>query len=176
MRVVAGELRGRRLSSPPRGSGVRPTSDRVREAVFSILGDVDGTDVLDLFCGTGALAIEAISRGAAHATLVDSRTRLARRNVAELGLAGRCGVVRSDVVRYLRGTDDRFDLVFCDPPYRLADRLEGDLASLIPERIATGGRVIVEGAVRRPLQLPMPLITERRYGDTLIRVHGESGR
>jgi 16S rRNA (guanine966-N2)-methyltransferase len=176
LRIVAGELRGRRLTAPARGSGVRPTADRVREALFSILGDVDGDAVLDLFCGTGALAIEAISRGAARATLVDSHSQLARRNVEAVGLSDRCTVVGSDVVRYLRGTEDRFDLVFCDPPYRLADRLEGELASLIPERLAARGRVIMEGPVHTPLELPTPLITERRYGDTLIRIHGEDGR
>ena len=94
LRVVAGELGGRRLSRPPRRSAaVRPTADRVREALFSILGDVEGATVLDLFCGTGALAIEALSRGAAGAALVDTRTALARRNVAELGLGDRCEVV-----------------------------------------------------------------------------------
>jgi 16S rRNA (guanine966-N2)-methyltransferase len=172
MRVVAGELKGRRLLSPPRRSAaVRPTSDRVREALFSILGDLEGAIVLDLFCGTGALAIEALSRGAGRATLVDARTSLARSNVSRLGLADRCEVVRSDVPRYLRRAGGRFDLVFCDPPYRLADRLEGELDALIPARLAEGGRLITEGAVGRPLALSLPLITERRFGDTLIRIH-----
>jgi 16S rRNA (guanine966-N2)-methyltransferase len=175
MRVVGGELGGRRLAAPPRGSAVRPTADRVREALFSILGAIDGAQVLDLFCGTGALAIEAISRGAAAATLVDSHTRLSRRNVADLGLEDECSVIRSDVIRYLRGTADRFDLVFCDPPYKLADRLEGELALLIPKRLAAGGRVITEGPVSRPLEIPLPLVTERRYGETMIRIH-QDGR
>ena len=87
MRVIAGELKGRRLVAP-RGWKVRPTSDRVREAVFSALGDVESATVLDLYCGTGALAIEALSRGAAHATLVDRDTRAALGNVQSLGLAG----------------------------------------------------------------------------------------
>ena len=177
MRVVAGELKGRRLASPPRGSAaVRPTADRVREALFSMLGDVGGTAVLDLFCGTGALAIEAVSRGGAAATLVDRRTSLARRNVAQLGLADRCDVVRSDVISYLRRAAARWDLIFCDPPYRLADRLEGELDSLIPERLAEGGRLITESAARRPLTLGLPLLTERRFGDTLIRIHGAATR
>ncbi len=172
MRVVAGELKGRRLASPPRRSeAVRPTADRVREALFAILGDVTGARVLDLYCGTGALAIEALSRGAGRATLVDVRTSLARRNVEELGLAGRCEVVRSDAARYLRRARRRFDLVFCDPPYRLADRLEGELDSLVADRLAKGGRLITESAARRPLQLSLPLDVERRFGDTLIRIH-----
>jgi 16S rRNA (guanine(966)-N(2))-methyltransferase RsmD len=177
VRVVAGELKGRRLASPPRASAaVRPTADRVREAVFSILGEIGGATVLDLFCGTGALAIEAISRGAARGTLVDRRTSLARRNVVELDLVERCEVVRADAIGYLRRSTERWDLIFCDPPYRLADRLEGELDSLIAERLAEGGRLIAESATRRPLTLSLPLLTERRFGDTLVRVHGAPPR
>jgi 16S rRNA (guanine966-N2)-methyltransferase len=176
VRVVAGELKGRRLASPPRRSAaVRPTADRVREALFSILGDVGQTVVLDLFCGTGALGIEALSRGATGAILVDTRTSLARRNVAALGLAQRCEVVRADVLAYLRRATAQWDLIFCDPPYRLADRLEGELDSIIGSRLAPGGRLILEGSVRRPLRLDLPLEQERRYGDTLIRIHTGGG-
>jgi len=172
VRVVAGELGGRRLQGPPRRSAaVRPTADRVREALFSILGDVRGAAVLDLYCGTGALGIEAVSRGAAGAVLVDTHPELARRNVAELGLGGRCEVVHSDARAYLRRTRRVFDLIFCDPPYRLADRLEGELDSPIGSRLTPGGRLILEGSVRRPLRLDLPLELERRYGDTLIRIH-----
>ena len=172
MRIVAGELKGRRLASPPRRSAaVRPTSDRVREAVFSILGDIEGARALDLYCGTGALGIEAVSRGAAGATLVDTHTALARRNVTELGLGDRCEVVRSDARAYLRRARRAFDLIFCDPPYRLADRLEGELDTLIGNRLARGGRLILEGSARRPLRLNLPVLVERRYGDTLVRIH-----
>jgi 16S rRNA (guanine966-N2)-methyltransferase len=150
---------------------VRPTSDRVREALFSILGEVGGARALDLFCGTGALGIEALSRGAAHATLVDTRTALVRRNVAELGIGHRCEIVRSDARAFLRRERREFELIFCDPPYRLADRLEGELDSLIPARLAEGGRLICESAARHPLELSLPLLAERRYGDTLIRIH-----
>src|SRR5205085_228909 len=129
-----------------------------------------------LFCGTGALAIEALSRGARGATLVDTHTGLARRNVAELGLEDRCEVIRSDALRYLRRARRRFDLVFCDPPYRLAHGLEGELDSLVGGRLAKGGRLVVETAARRPLELRLPLTAERRYGDTLIRIHSSEGR
>jgi 16S rRNA (guanine966-N2)-methyltransferase len=177
LRIVAGELGGRRLATPPRRSvAVRPTSDRVREALFSILGDVQDARVLDLFCGTGALGIEALSRGAASATLVDTHTALVRRNVAELGVGRRCEVVRSDARAFLRRSRREFDLVFCDPPYRLADRLRGDLDSLIPKRLAPGGRLIVEGAARRPLTLSLPVVTERRYGDTAVTVYEQAPR
>ena len=101
MRVIAGELKGRPLLAP-RGWKVRPTSDRVREAIFSALGDaVAGARVLDLYCGTGALAIEALSRGAATAVLVDRDTRPALGNVESLGLGERAELVRSDAERWL---------------------------------------------------------------------------
>lgn len=169
MRVVAGQLGGRRIEAP-KGTGVRPTADRVREALFSILGDVNGARVLDLYCGTGALAIEAISRGAASAVLVDADPAPARRNVEALEIGDRCAIVRADAVRYLGGADDRFDLVFCDPPYKLAARLGPELTRLIPDRLAEKGRVIVESDVRQPLRLELPTQLERRYGDTLIRI------
>jgi 16S rRNA G966 N2-methylase RsmD len=133
--------------------------------------------VLDLFCGTGALGFEALSRGAAAATLVDKRSGPARGNADELGLAGRAEIVRADVVRFLRGAGEgAFDLVFCDPPYRLADRLAGELDPLIRRALAEGGRVIVETSPDRSLALSLPLLRERRYGDTLIRVHAAAGK
>ncbi len=107
MRVIAGELKGRPLVAP-RGWKVRPTSDRVREAIFSALGEaVAGARVLDLFCGTGALAIEALSRGAASAVLVDRDTRPALGNVESLGLGERVELVRSDVERWLAARAER---------------------------------------------------------------------
>lgn len=171
LRITGGELGGRRIRAP-RGD-VRPTTERVREAIFSILGDVAGARVLDLFCGSGALAIEALSRGAAEATLVDTRPATARRNLEALGLAERARTVRSDAARFLRRAEaSSFDLVLCDPPYRLADRLAGDLDPLIRRALANGGRVMVETSPDRPLPLGLPLVTERGYGDTLIRIHG----
>lgn len=181
MRVVAGELGGRRLVAP-RGWKVRPTSDRVREAVFSALGGIEGSRVLDLFCGTGALGIEAISRGAATATLVDRDIRAALGNVRNLGLHDRVDLVRSDVVRWLeqRETSDgdrvtRFDLIFVDAPYKLADRLGPDLDLHLPRHLADGGRVIAESSARRPLGLALPLLRERRYGGTLVTFHAAEG-
>jgi 16S rRNA (guanine966-N2)-methyltransferase len=171
LRITGGELGGRRIRVP-RGD-VRPTTERVREAIFSILGDVAGARVLDLFCGSGALAIEALSRGAAEATLVDTRPATARRNLEAIGLAERARTVRSDAARFLRRAEaSSFDLVLCDPPYRLADRLAGDLDPLIRRALANGGRVMVETSPDRPLPLRLPLVTERGYGDTLIRIHG----
>jgi 16S rRNA (guanine966-N2)-methyltransferase len=175
MRVAGGELRGRRLTAPRRRA--RPTTERVREAIFSILGPIEGARVLDLFCGSGALGIEALSRGAASATLVDIDTRAARRNVAELGLGERAEVVRANAVRFLRAAEPRaYDLIFCDPPYRLADRLAAQLGPLLRAATAERGRVILETAPDGPLDLDMPLALERDYGDTLIRVHSPEER
>jgi len=176
VRVTGGELRGRRLAAPPgRSRAVRPTAERAREAIFSILAErVAGARVLDLYCGTGALGIEALSRGAARAVLVDSEPRLARSNVDALGVGGRAQAVGADAAPFLRRTDERFDLILCDPPYNIADGVEGVLASLIPPRLAVGGRVIVESSARRPLALTtLELETERRYGEALVRVYGE---
>ena len=156
--MIAGELKGRPLLAP-RGWKVRPTSDRVREAIFSALGEaVAGARVLDLYCGTGALAIEALSRGAASAVLVDRDTRPALGNVESLGLGERAELVRSDAERWLAARADeagtpRFDLVFVDAPYRLADRVGKELDTRLPHLLAEGGRAIVESGARGPLRL-----------------------
>src|ERR1700760_4875396 len=151
MRVVAGELKGQKLVAP-QGWKVRPTSERVREAVFSTLGErVDVAVVLDLYCGTGALAIEALSRGAARATLVDRDTRPALGNVERLGLGGRVELVRADAGAWLAGAsapagagaaavepadEGRYDLVFVDAPYRLADLVAEELDTHLPGVLA----------------------------------------
>jgi 16S rRNA (guanine966-N2)-methyltransferase len=171
VRVIAGELKGQRLVAP-RGWKVRPTSDRVREAVFSALGDIAGARVLDLYCGTGALAIEALSRGAATATLVDRDTRPALGNVERLGLGARADLVRADASRWLAeqgGAAEmpRFDLIFVDAPYKLADRVGQALDTYLPRLLAAGGRAVVESGARRPLQIKsLERLRQRRYGAT----------
>jgi 16S rRNA (guanine966-N2)-methyltransferase len=173
LRITGGELGGRRLSGPRRGDEMRPTTERVREAVFSMLGPVDGARVLDVFCGTGALGVEALSRGAASATLVDSDTRLAQRNVDVLGLRQRAEVVRSEALRYLgRAPEASFDLVLCDPPYGfLTERLARQLGPALERVLAPGGRLMVESAPDAPLEVGLPVLRERRYGDTQVRIH-----
>ena len=172
MRVVAGEFRGRRRAAP-RGRRTRPTADRVREALFSMLGDLAGARVLDLYAGSGALGIEALSRGAGSAVFVERDPRAAaviERNLAELGLEQR--VVTDEALRYLARAKSSFDLVFCDPPYDSAPRNAGTLAERLPAVLADHARIVTESDKRDPLELPFPLLTERTYGDTRIAIHG----
>jgi 16S rRNA (guanine966-N2)-methyltransferase len=173
MRIIAGELKGRRLRMPG-GAPTRPTADRVREALFSMLADVSGAHVLDLFAGSGALGIEALSRGAAAAVFVESDARAAatiRANLESLGLEGT--VVRRDVARFLSDPSrEAYDLVFCDPPYDSGPRIAGQLAERLPAMLAEGARIVTESDKRRPLELPFPLLRERTYGDTRIAIHG----
>jgi 16S rRNA (guanine966-N2)-methyltransferase len=173
MRVVAGTYGGRRLAAP-RGRATRPTTDKVREAVFSILGPIDGLRVLDLYAGSGAMGIEALSRGAAGATFVESDPRALealRRNLDGFGIED-ARAVRSDVGSFLRrASGERWDLVFCDPPYKLAHRLAPELDELLPRVIGEGARIVCESSHRQPLVLQLPLLTQRRYGDTVIAIH-----
>ena len=177
VRVIAGTYKGRRLQAPA-GLDTRPTSDRVREALFSILGSerVEDARVLDLFAGSGALGIEALSRGAAEATFVDSAPPAIRAVEANLAAVGAgAGVVRSEARRFL-GRASRsarqYDLVFLDPPYRLAASLGRDLSEALAAVLAPGAAVVAESDRRAPLEVDLPLEDERRYGDTLIRIHG----
>ena len=175
MRVVAGRYGGRRLVAPP-GSATRPTSDRVREALFSVLGpSVQGARVLDLYAGSGALGIEALSRGAASAVFVDRSPRAVaaiRANLEALGIEA--DVRRREARTALRAASaraDTYDLVFLDPPYRRAAELGRELSEALPAVLAPGARVVSESDRREPLELALPLADERRYGDTLIRIH-----
>jgi 16S rRNA (guanine(966)-N(2))-methyltransferase RsmD len=175
MRVIAGAYGGRELRAP-RGTATRPTSDRVREALFSILGDVSGARVLDLFAGSGALAIEALSRGAASATLVDAATgsvATIRRNLASLDIDAEVRHQRALVfLRNARSDGRHYDLVFLDPPYRRAQDLGADLSVALVPVLAPEARVVSESDRRAPLELELPIVDRRTYGDTLISIHG----
>ncbi len=171
MRVIAGELGGRQLLAP-KGWQVRPTPERVREAMFSALGDISGMRVADLYCGTGALGIEALSRGAESAVLVDRDTRPAIGNVHNLGLTARVELVRAEASEWLATTTERFDLVFADPPYRIAPEIAAALDRHLGGVLAPEGRVVVECEAKRPLELPsLEAVRERRYGRTLVTFH-----
>jgi 16S rRNA (guanine966-N2)-methyltransferase len=176
MRVVGGRLGGRTLHAP-RGRATRPTPERVREALFSILADrIAGARVLDLFAGTGALGIEALSRGASAVTFVDSsRAGVAaiRRNLQALQLDAE--VVPQSVAAFLERaprSGRQYDLVFLDPPYRHAASLGGELSRALEPVLAPNAIVVSESDRRSPLELEtLSLLDDRRYGDTLIRLH-----
>jgi len=177
VRVIAGTLGGRRLKAP-RGTTTRPTSDRVKEALFALLGDIAGARVLDLFAGAGGLGIEALSRGAARAVFIerDQRAlRALRENVRALGLgAARAEVRAGDVLALLRtarGRAETYDLVFIDPPYSRASDLGRELSLLLAPLLELEARIVVESDRRAPLQLQAQLERERTYGDTSIMIH-----
>ena len=158
----------------PPGRAIRPTADKVREALFSILGDVSGLRVLDLFAGSGALGIEALSRGASEAVFVDSSQRAVtavRANLKTLGLDAR--VERRDALTFLRAAhcERGFAIVFIDPPYDLAGRLTAQLGERLPAVLIDDARIVTESDKRSPLILPFPLLRERTYGDTRLTVH-----
>jgi 16S rRNA (guanine966-N2)-methyltransferase len=178
-RVIAGEAGGRRLAVPA-GRDTRPTSDRAREGLFatvtSMVGSLAGARVLDLYAGSGAVGLEALSRGAGHVLLVEAgarASRVIRENIAAIGLPG-AEVITDRVERVLaRGPapdGGRYDIVFADPPYALADREVSAVLSLLAGRawLAPGGLVIVERATRSgPVRWPDGFVADRarRYGE-----------
>ncbi len=174
LRIIAGELKGRKIRAP-KSKAVRPTSDRVRESIFALLGDICGLRVLDLYAGSGALGIEALSRGATEATFVDYAAGLPiETNLDQLGLAEKGDVFRQRCERFLgvaAKKRDRWDLVFIDPPYRLADRLVDQLDRLVPPVLEEGAQIVVESSEKKPLSLALPEKTTRRYGDTLVSLY-----
>lgn len=178
MRVVAGRFGGRRLTAPS-GDTTRPTSDRVREALFSILGPLDGAQVLDLFAGTGALGLEALSRGAAEVLFVEQDRRALtalRANIAALGLSPEEASVRPidarKAAREARARGAAYDLILLDPPYRQAAALGQQLGADLAALLAPGGRVVTETDRRGPMELAgLPAADQRRYGDTVITIH-----
>ena len=176
MRVIAGAYGGRTLKAPP-GAGTRPTSDRVREALFSILGArTQDARVLDLFAGSGALGLEALSRGAESVTFVDhNRAAIAAIRTNLEALQAFAQVRQTDALRFLGAAPTsgaQYDLVFLDPPYRHAERLARPLSEALPAVLAPGAVAVAESDRRAPIALDLPLYDERRYGDTLIRIYG----
>jgi 16S rRNA (guanine966-N2)-methyltransferase len=169
VRVVAGTARGRRLQAPP-GVATRPTSDRVREATFNALGSlgaVEGATVLDLFAGSGALGIEALSRGASHATFVDSDARalaVIRANLDTTGLSDRATVVNGDAVRRLE-TAGSVDLALLDPPYAFADEQWSGLLRALDARFA-----VIESDREVPIPPPWQVLRSKRYGGTVVLI------
>jgi len=178
MRVIGGEARGRTLKGPPR-DGVRPTTDRVREALFEILAshDADLSRVLDLYSGTGALGIEALSRGAEHCDFVESDTKtceVIRENLARTRTLDRARVYPLPVARALGRLKGPYSLVVADPPYEY-DRAEKELMELVESGlVAPDGTIAVEHSKRHdwPLELGgKPQLLSRRYGDTALTLY-----
>jgi len=173
VRIIAGSNKGARIFAP-RGHDTRPTADRAREAAFNLIGPVDGAIVLDLFAGSGAMGLEALSRGAASAVFVENDSEARRtieRNLDKLRLTG-ARVIPQDALRALAAEASagrRYDLVLVDPPYEMFSSLQNGLSRYLPAVLAEDGLVVVETAARQEPELP-PLIrrTSRRYGSTRI--------
>lgn len=178
MRIVGGRLRGRTLTGP-KSQGIRPTSDRTRESIFNILahayGDpVSGARVLDLFAGTGALGLEALSRGAASALFVEDSAEgrgLIRTNIETMGLQGRAKIFRRDATSLGdAGTIQPFDLVFADPPYGKGLAEKAIASAMAGGWLKPSALVVVEEAASSPFAPPagVELLERRDYGDTVI--------
>jgi 16S rRNA (guanine(966)-N(2))-methyltransferase RsmD len=172
MRVIAGSRKGHKLAAP-RGLDTRPTSDRVRENIFNLVGPVDGAKVLDLFAGSGALGIEALSRGAASAVFVEHDTdavRTIERNLDHLRLTG-ARVVPGDVMWTIAReatAGAKYDLVLVDPPYGMLTEIQPRLARHLPPLLAADGLLVVETDARTEPELPLLVRTSRKYGQTRV--------
>ncbi|HYE95419.1 MAG TPA: 16S rRNA (guanine(966)-N(2))-methyltransferase RsmD [Rubricoccaceae bacterium] len=178
MRIIGGRFKRAALRAP-KGLDTRPTSDRVREALFNRLEarlDLEGTRVLDLFAGTGALGLEAISRGAASAVFVEKSEgalRVLRQNAATLGVEGACTFVRADAVAWLRRAGGLYDLAFADPPYDLPAL--PDLPALIRPILAPGGLFALEHDARHTFAEVPSLVGSWPYGRTVVSLFAAEG-
>jgi 16S rRNA (guanine966-N2)-methyltransferase len=174
MRVVAGSRKGARIFAP-KGVDTRPTADRVREAAFNLIGPVDEMAVLDLYAGSGAMGIEALSRGAARAVFVESdrnATRAIERNLEKLRLTG-AAIVRMDATTALAqeaAAGRRYDLVLVDPPYQMFSSVQTGLARYLPAVLKPDALVVVETRAAQEPELPLPKRTSRRYGSARLTV------
>jgi 16S rRNA (guanine966-N2)-methyltransferase len=177
VRIVAGERKGARLDAPP-GRDTRPTSDRLREALFSVLGDVAGLRVLDAFAGSGALGLEALSRGAGHAVFCETSTtalRALRANVERLGYGPRTEIRRQDARRRM-AADARagtaYQLLLLDPPYRMLAALQVHFSLHLPTLLVPDGLAVIESAAAEPpLELPLAVETTRVQGGARLTVY-----
>jgi 16S rRNA (guanine966-N2)-methyltransferase len=185
MRISGGEAGGRRIK-PPKHKGLRPTSDKVREALFSILQNrIGGASFLELFCGTGAVGIEALSRGAERAVLVDNSAkaaRLVRENLDSLGYRDKAAVVSKDVIQFIKNTATGmgpFDIVFVDPPYHeevgpKALELLGEVPGEGPDFLNEDAAVVYEHHKRYPAPETVGRLKKKKdynYGDTVVSLY-----
>jgi 16S rRNA (guanine966-N2)-methyltransferase len=168
VRIIAGSRKGHTIHAP-KGMDTRPTGDRVREAAFNLIGPVDAASVLDLFAGSGAMGLEALSRGAGRAVFVESdrdAVRTIERNLGRLKLGGE--VRQEDALRFLATERRRFDLVLVDPPYERFAEFEPKLARYLPPVLTENGLLVVETAASEEPDLPLRKRTSRRYGAARI--------
>lgn len=172
MRIIAGDRRGARITAP-KGTATRPTGDSVREAAYNLIGPVEDAAVLDLFAGSGAMGLEALSRGARRCVFVESdraACAVIRDNLEKLRLTGAL-VLGKDVFQALReerGAGRSYDLVLVDPPYGAWPELEPRLAEALPAVLAPDGLLVVETSAKVEPELPLTLVTSRRYGSARI--------
>jgi len=167
VRIVSGSRKGHTIYAP-KGRDTRPTSDRAREAAFNLIGALDGESVLDLYAGSGAMGLEALSRGAGRAVFVESdrdACRTIERNLEKLRLTG-ARVACSDVLAFLASERQRYDLVLVDPPYELRDHAR--LARYLPGVLADDGLIVFETTAKVEPELPLALRTSRRYGSARL--------
>jgi 16S rRNA (guanine966-N2)-methyltransferase len=174
MRIIAGSRKGHTIHAP-RGAETRPTSDRVRENVFNIVGPLDGASVLDLYAGSGAMGLEALSRGATHAVFVEQdgdAVHAIEQNLDKLRL--RATVLRRDAVAALSAEASagrKYDLVLVDPPYHMYADLQPQLARYLPAVLADDGLIVLETDARTAPELPLSERTSRKYGQTRVTVY-----
>ena len=174
MRIIAGSHKGHTIHAP-RGRDTRPTSDRVRENIFNIVGPVDGAAVLDLYAGSGAMGLEALSRGAAKAVFVErdaDAVRAIERNLDKLRLSGT--ILRQDALAALAteaGSRRKYDLVLVDPPYDMYPDVQPQLARYLPALLSVDGVLVVETDVRVEPELPLNRRTTRKYGQARITIY-----
>lgn len=177
MRIIAGRHKGARIFAPP-GHDTRPTGDRVREAAFNLIGPVEGASVLDLYAGSGAMGLEALSRGAEEATFVESDREACRaieRNVAKLAFTG-ARIACGDVLRFLASERFRYDLVLVDPPYEMVESLHMRLGPYLRAVLADDGLLVFETAAKTEPDLPLHRRTSRRYGSARLTLFEHDSR
>jgi 16S rRNA (guanine966-N2)-methyltransferase len=172
LRIIAGEKRGAKIVAP-KGHDTRPTADRVREAAFNLIGPVDDATVLDLFAGSGAYGLEALSRGADTAVFAEADPAACaaiHRNLEKLRLTGATVLCRDAIQVLLEeaGTGRRYDLVLVDPPYRLFSDVQTGLATYLPQVLAEDGLAVVETHAKEEPELPLAVRTSRRYGSARL--------
>lgn len=172
MRVIAGRLGGLTFDSPS-GHKTHPMSEKVRGALFNALGDISGLTILDAFAGSGALSIEAISRGADQAVAIDSdrnAQRVIDENTKVLGISDQVKLIRASAVAWLSTTEQSFDVVLCDPPY---DHVQRQLLADLAGRVKPGGLLVLSLPPERPPSMPadLELLTSKQHGDAILHFY-----